>query len=105
MAPGFHPAGAGSLQRSTRCVQPHITAGHHLAGDMDVVIFQEDQASLQVAELAKVNDMLDVALAGIVSRMSFAGKNELHGTGLIPREFDDILKLLENQWSAFIGGK
>ena len=37
----------------------HTTA-HHLAGDMDVIIFNEEQISLQVAVFAEMDDVLDV---------------------------------------------
>ena len=55
-------------------VQPHIAARNHLAGHVHVVVFDEHQVALQVAVLAQVNDVLDVAFAFIIPRMRFAGE-------------------------------
>ena len=57
------------------------------------------------AVLAQVNDLLDEPLAVVVARMRFAGKNELDGPLLVVRELHDVLKLLENQRRALVGGE
>ena len=77
VAAGFHAAGAGSFQRPARIVQPDVAAGNHLPRHMDIVVLDENQMALQFAVFAQMNDVLDEALAFVVARMRFAGKNEL----------------------------
>src|SRR5213078_3947202 len=79
MAAGFHAAGARRFQWPSRCVQPNVAACSHLPGHVHVVIFNEHQVALKVAILAEVNDILDVTFAMLITRMSFAGENELNG--------------------------
>src|SRR5262245_3739130 len=79
VAAGLLAAGARSLQRPARVVQPNIASGNHLPGDVHVIILDKDQVSLQLAVFAEVNDVLDIAFAIIIPRMGLAGKNELDG--------------------------
>src|SRR5947208_4125463 len=72
---------------------------------MHVVVFDKHQMALQIAIFAQVNDMLNVALAIVIPRMGFAGEDKLNRPSLITGQFDDILKLLKNERSSFVGGK
>src|SRR5207249_936577 len=105
MSAGFHAAGAGGLQRTARGVEPDVAAGHHLPGDVHVVVLDEDEVSLEIAVFAEVDDVLDVTLAVVVARMGLAGENELDGPGLVASQLHDVVELLEDQRSAFIGGE
>jgi hypothetical protein len=51
-----------------------------LARDVDVVVLDEDQAALEFAVFAEVNDVLDEAFAFVVARVGFAGEDELQRT-------------------------
>src|SRR5215472_14225978 len=86
VAAGFHAAGAGSFERPAGSVEPDIAAGDHLAGDVDVVVLQEDEMALEVAVFAEMDDVLDVAFPVVVARVGFAGKDELNGARLVARE-------------------
>src|SRR2546427_5004995 len=77
VAAGFHAAGAGGFQRAAWIVQPNVAARYHLARHVHVVILNEDQMAFQLAVFAEMNDALDIALAFVIARMGFAGKNEL----------------------------
>src|ERR1051326_9272606 len=79
----LHAAGAGGLEGPARIVQPDVATRHHLSGNMHIVILNKDEVTLQIAVLAEVNDMLDVAFAVIVARVGFAGKNKLNWPRLI----------------------
>ena len=63
----FHAACAGGFQRTTRVVEPHIATRNHLPRDMHVVVLNEYQVALQVAVFAKMNNVLDVAFAVVVT--------------------------------------
>jgi hypothetical protein len=52
-----------------------------------------------------VDDVLDVAFAFVVAGMRFAGKDELDGALRVFDQFQDVLKLLEDQRRPFVGGK
>src|SRR5690242_16701513 len=105
MATGLHAAGAGSFQRTARVVQPDIAAGNHLARNVNVIVFQEDQIPGEFAVLAQVNDLLNEPFAVVVPRMRLAGKNELHRALLVANQFHDVFELLENQRGALVGRK
>jgi len=101
----FHSAGAGGFERTTRIVEPHVTTGNHLPRDVHVIVLDEYQVALQVAVFAKMNDVLDVAFAIVVTRMRLAGEYELNGTGFVTRQAHDIFDLLENQWGTLVSGE
>ena len=44
----LHAAGARRFQRPARIVQPDVDALHQVAGDVDVVIFDEDHAAAEL---------------------------------------------------------
>src|SRR5215468_10498442 len=97
MAAGFHPAGARGFERAARGIKPDVAAGDHLASDVHVVVFDKNQVALQIAVLAQVNDVLDVAFAVVVPRVSFSRENKLDRPGLVAREFYDVVELLKDQ--------
>src|SRR5881394_1551425 len=49
-----------------------------------------------------MNDVLDKALAFVVTRVRFAGENKLDRPLRVLRELHDIFELLENQRRAFV---
>ena len=87
------------------CVQPDIAPGDHLARDMDVIVFDKDQAASQLAVLAEVNDFLDLAFALVIRRMRLAGKDELDRPERIGRKFHDGIIIFKHERSAFVGGE
>src|ERR1051325_5523102 len=105
MAAGLLRAGPGGFQRAARFVQPDVAAGDHLPGDMDIVIFNEDQMAFQLAVFAEMNDMLNVAFAVVISRMGLASKYELDRTLRVVHQLHDVFELLEDEGRALIGGK
>ena len=44
----LHAAGAGGLMRPARRVEPHVHALHQVAGDVDVVVLEEDDPPADV---------------------------------------------------------
>src|SRR5512145_210100 len=52
-----------------------------------------------------MNDVLDVSLAIIVTRMRFAGEDKLDWPGFVARQLHNIFELLEDQRRAFVGRK
>src|SRR5258708_40139757 len=105
VAAGFHATRARSFQRSARVVKPNVAPGDHLPGDVHIIVFDKNEISLQIAIFAAVNDVLDIALAIIVPRMSLASENKLHRSRFVAGEFYDVFELLKNQGRAFVSGK
>src|ERR1700677_3793997 len=105
MAAGFHAAGAAGFERTPWIVKPNIAATDHLAGNMDVVIFYEHEVVRQVAVPAQMDDLLDEPFAVIVAWMGLARKNKLNRAVPVFAKFHDVIELLENERSAFVGGK
>src|SRR5262249_10896679 len=105
MTARLHAAGAGGLERAPRIIEPNVAAGHHLARDVHVIIFEEDQVALEIAVFAEVNNVLNIALSVVIAGMSFAGKDELNRAVLVAGQFDDVFELLEDQGRALIRGE
>ena len=105
VAAGLHAAGAAGFERAPRIIQPHIAAADHLAGDVDIVVLDEDEAALEFAVFAEVNDLLDELLALVIARMSLAGEDELQRTLFVVGQLHDVFKLLEDERRALVGGE
>ena len=102
---GFHAAGAGGFLRPARCVEPDVDALHQVAGDVDVVIFDEHDAAGEAAVVAEVFDLLDEVLAGLVGRMGLAGEDELHGALRIVDQLGQRIHLAEEQVGPLVRGE
>src|SRR5215510_8760569 len=98
----FLTARSGSFKRTARIVQPHIAARDHLARDVDIVILDKNEVSLELTELAEVNDMLNEPLPVIVARMCFPGKDKLNRPLPVMNQANDIFKLLKDERSALV---
>src|SRR5207245_1303326 len=101
----FHATGAGGFEGPPWRVEPNIVAGNHLPGHVHVIILNENEVALQVAVLAEVNNMLDVAFAIVIARVGFPGEHELNGPRLVTGEAHDVVQLLKNERGAFISGE
>ena len=75
---GLHAAGAGRLQRPPRGVEPDVDALHQEAGDVHVVVLEEEDAAGGTrGDRRALEDLLDELLAGLVGRMGLAGEDDL----------------------------
>src|SRR5438093_4872497 len=101
VAADFLAARAAGFQRAPRRVQPDVASGDHLAGDVHVVVFDEDERALQLRVLRQVDDLLDVALPFVVARVRLAGEDELQRA--LRGQPDDLVELLEDQRSPLVG--
>ncbi len=73
----FHAAGAGGFTRAARGVEPDVNALHQVACHVHIVIIQEYKASAIASVFDFAVDLLDQEFSGFISRMRFAGKNDL----------------------------
>src|SRR5690606_22843514 len=76
-----------------------------MAGDVHVIVFQEDDLAGKAWLLAKLIDAPDQGLAGFIARMRLAGKDELHGPLRIVEDALESFRILENERGPFVGGK
>ncbi len=74
----FHSARAARFQRAKRMVEPQIDTLHETAGDVTVVVFDEDDAVPEACFAAEFVDLLDERFAGFITGMRFACENKLH---------------------------
>ena len=95
----------GGLERTARIVQPDVDALHEVTADVDVVVFDEHELVGETARAHHFGDLLQHAFAGLVARMGFAGKDELHRAFRIVDHRGEPLEILQNQIGALIGGK
>src|ERR1043166_5041571 len=105
MTAGFLAAGAGGFEGPARVVQPDVAAAGHGAGDMHIVVLDENEVAFEFAVFAEVDDVLDVAFAVVVAGMSFAREDELDRALPIVDQLQDVFELLEDQRGALVGGK
>src|SRR4051812_8338470 len=102
---GLLSARPRSFERPARIIQPDVAARHHLACDVHVIIFDKHDITLELAEFAQVNDVLDELFPFVVARMGLAGVDELHRSLAVVHETDDLFIFLENERRAFVSGK
>ena len=74
----FLSARAARFQRPPRIVEPYVDALHKMAADVDVVVFDENKFVAELRVAHHLRDLLQHALARLIERMRFAGKNKLH---------------------------
>src|SRR5436190_670926 len=72
---------------------------------MHIIILDEDQVPLQLAELAEVNYALNVAFALVVARMGLACKNKLNRLLAIRNQLHHVFELFENKRRPLVGRK
>src|SRR5688572_1913675 len=101
----FLTAGAGGFEGAARIVEPNVAARNHLARDVDIVIFNENEVSFEFAKFAEMDDVLDEFFAFVVAGMRFAREDKLNGPLLVVDEADDIFELLENEGRTFVSGE
>ncbi len=88
-----------------RIVQPDVHALHEIAADVDVVIFDEDEAVAELAVAHQLRDLLQDSLAGFVERVGLAGEDELHRTLRVVHHRSELFDIGENQIRALVGGE
>ena len=79
----LHAAGARGFERPARVVQPHVHALNEVAGDVHVVVFDEDHAAAELRLARLLHHALDEFLAAVVLRVGLAGEDELHRAVLV----------------------
>ena len=70
---------------------------------MDIVVLQKYKMALQIAELAQVNEVLNVTLPVVVTRVGLPREHKLNRLSFIPRQFHDVLELLEDERRSLVG--
>ena len=99
----LHAAGAAGFVRPQRRVEPDVHALNQVARDAYVVIFQEHHAPAELRFAHERDDLLDERLAGVVERMRFARKNDLHRPFGIVQNSGQPRFVPEEQRGALIG--
>jgi hypothetical protein len=94
---GFHGPPGG--------IQPDISAGNQVAGNVDVVVLDEHNLAEEILTAGKINDLLDECLSRIVPRMSFPGEHDLYRTLLVVQHPESPVEIAKKERSAFIGCK
>src|SRR6266496_3117711 len=86
-------------------VQPKIDALHKAAGNVAVVVLQENDAIFQPGFTAESVNFLYKRLACFVARMRFAGENELHWPRSIIHQSLQSLLVTEQKRAALVSGE
>ena len=100
------------LTRCTRCfertcgsVHPDIHAAHQPAGQLHVIILQEDDLTQELGTLAYLIDLLDKTLTCSIGRMSLTCIEELYGIVRIVHYLAQALQVSKEQVSTLISSK
>ena len=101
----FHAAGAGRFQGPARIVQPNVNPLHHVTGQVDLIVFQENDAAAKLRSASDVHDLGDQLLAAVVTGMGLAGKQQLHGSILIVDDGAKPIEIAKNQRATLISGE
>src|SRR4029077_13867082 len=89
--------------RSQRIVQPEIDTLHQAAGDVAVVILQEDDAVFESGFAAESINFLDEGAAAFIAGMRFACENKLDRPGGVVEQPLQSLFVAKQQRAAFVG--
>ena len=102
---GLHARGAAGLLGTAGVVKPDIAALDQKAGDVHIVVLEEEDAAGKRLLAGQVNDLADQLLAGIVVRMGLAGEEDLYRPVAVGEEGGQTLEVAEDQATALVGGK
>src|SRR5688500_14623992 len=75
---GLHAACAACFVWPAGCIEPDINAMHKIAGHIDIILFQEDNLSLEARMVSRPVDLLYKLLARLVLRVRLPRENDLH---------------------------
>ena len=95
----------GRFERTTRVVEPNVDALHQAAPDVDVVIFEEDDALRELRIALERDDAADDRFAEVVGRVRFTGENELHRAFRVVDDAVEALFVLNDEVSALVFGE
>src|SRR5699024_1937407 len=87
-----------------RVVQPDIGAGDQVAGQVDVIVRQEQEAVTHTGLVCELDDLLHELLATHVVRVGLAGDHELHRAFLVEEDGTQPLRVAQHQCQALVGG-
>ena len=86
-------------------VQPKIDPLHETAGNVTIVIFDEDETVLETGLAAEFVNLLDERFAGFVAWMRLTGENKLHRARRVVEQSMQSFLVAEQKRAAFVGGK
>ena len=96
---------ARRFERTGRGVEPYVHALHHAAGQLHVVILQEEDLAYELRHGGHFDDAFDEVLTRLVVRVRFAREDELHGTLLVVDDRRQPVEVGEQQVGALVGGE
>src|SRR5450759_2854169 len=88
-------AGAASFLRPARGIEPHVHTLDHVAGDVDVVVLDEDDARTQLGREARLHHGLKHLLPRTIGGMGLAGEHDLDRTFRIAHDALESLDIGE----------
>lgn len=97
--------GTGRFEGTTRVVKPNVDALNEVARNVDIVVFEEDDAICEAFFLLDGDEALDDVLTGHVSRVSFPGEDELNRAFGIVDDLVESFFVLNDEVSALVGGE
>ena len=102
---GFHAAGAGGFEGFAGGVEPDVGALGHVSGDVDVVVFEEDDAVAEGFFADEVDELFHEFFAGGVHGVGLAGEDDLDGMFGVGEEGLEALGVVEDEGGALVGGE
>jgi len=102
---GLHAGGSGGFHAAAWGVEPDVAALDESAGDVHVVVFEEDDAAEVVAGLGELDELADEFLAGLVGGVAFAGDEELYWSVGVGEERFEAVLVSHEEGAAFVGGE
>src|SRR5713226_2745064 len=98
---GLHAAGAGSLERKLRRIEPEVHAGSHFSAELEIVVVEEDHWHRFPQRFFRLeNPAYDVLPAAII-RMRLAGINDLEVAGVLGN-LPETIEIGQDQLGAFV---
>ena len=75
------------------------------AGDIEVIVFHENDAVFELGQCRNLHDLLDQTLPPLVGGMGLTRKNKLHRPFRVIDDFRQLVEVTEKQSRPLIGRK
>lgn len=98
----FLTAGAGRFERPPRIIEPDVHSLDQVSADIDVVIFDEGNASGEAGIVAKIRDFLDELFARFIFRVRLSSKDHLDRSFGIAEDCRNTIEIIEQQIGSFV---
>jgi hypothetical protein len=99
----LHARRAARFERADRVVEPHIDALHERAGELDVVVLEEEDLARELRSARVLDHAAQDLLTFAIARVRLACEEKTHGATLVRDERGETVEVAEDQVRTLVG--